>query len=75
MTGKKIAIAVHVHMHSYEIHNLCCYMIIILFGVGIVFHLANNDYDRLKVENIIFISMFSLVYNDLKIIIVVSLFA
>ena len=31
----------------------CRYLLIILFGVGIVFHLAKNDYNRLKVENLI----------------------
>ena len=40
-----MAIAVHVHMHSYEIHNSCFYLLIILFGVGIVFHLAKNGYN------------------------------
>ena len=42
-------------MHSYEIHN-SCYMLIILFGS--VFHLANNGYDRLKVENLIVLGVY-----------------
>ena len=40
------------HVHTYEIHNTCCYMLISLFWVGIVFHLGNNGYDRLKVEKL-----------------------
>ena len=46
-----------VHVDRYNIHNSCCYMLLILFEVGIVICLFGNGYDNkvTKVVNPIFL--------------------
>ena len=39
---KDNTIAVNVLVHSYEVHNSCCYMLFSSFGI--VFRLANNGW-------------------------------